>query len=272
VNLFNKLRQIDVRILFLLFFGGVFYDALGSGMNLKTPMHLLAAVAGFLGTDILFNYLRHRKFVFPLSGVVSSCGTFILISGPHLWPTYLCGFLGCYSKHFIRFDDRHWFNPVNIGALLTLFYYREFAQNGASTFSGNVYMLPYLITLGLLLTYCARRIIVSLSYVGTFFAIHYAFLRDTLPLNASAMVSPPFMLFVFFMISDPKTSPNKWSNQILFGALIAGVESYLRYTRTLHSSLWALIIVCALRLTYCMIIRAKFSSREKNLALNSEAA
>jgi enediyne biosynthesis protein E5 len=272
VNLFKHLKKIDVRYLFLLFFGGVFFDALGSGMSLKTPMHLLAATVGFLGSDILFNYLRHRKFIVPLSGIVSSCGTFILISGPYLWPTFLCGLLGSYSKHFFRFNDKHWFNPVNIGALATLFYFREYAQNGASTFSGNVYMIPYLIILGLTLTYCANRIIVSLSYVGVFFAIHFAFLRDSLPLNASAMMSPPFMLYVFFMISDPKTSPSKLKNQILFGALLAVVESYLRYSRILNSPLWALVIVCALRLAYCTLVQPKLASREKSLALNSEAA
>lgn len=239
----QKLRSIDARIFFLLFFLGVFVDAFALGIKMKTPVQLVAAFIGALGTDILLNYVRHRKWIFPLSGLVSSCGTFMLLTTPHVWPYLLVGFLSIYSKHFITYNNRHIFNPVNFGATLGLFYLGDYVQNGASTWSGSYNMLPYLVVLGTILVTHAGSFFLSASYLLAFYLVHTFYLYQFLPVNIASFSAPPFMLFVFFMISDPRTTPRKIVPQILFGTSVALVEAVFKYNKILNGGLWTLLII-----------------------------
>ncbi len=247
----DKIRKIDPRYLFLLFFLGVFADAFLFHTHMKSPWQLLAAVAGALGTDVLFNYFRHKKWTFPQSGLVSSCGTFTLISSPIVWPYFLLGFLAIYSKHFITFSNKHIFNPVNFGACLVLFYCNDVVQNGGSTWSGRYFMIPYLLLVGTFLTLVAGRFIVSASYLAFFWLFDYFYLGQHLPANITSLAAPPFMLFIFFMISDPKTTPKVWWHQMLFAAAVVFIEGMFKLNRIPNGVLWALLITCAL---YAVII------------------
>lgn len=239
----DKIRSIDPRWLFLLFFSGVFFDTFYFSTNMKTFWQLVMGVTGALGSDILFNYLRHRKWIFPQSGLVTSCGTFVLISSPVTWPFFLLGFLSIYSKHFVTYNGRHIFNPVNFGAVLVLFYCNDCVQNGASTWSGNYFMIPYLVSVGVLLTILARRIVVSLAYLSLFVLFDKLYLHQFSPANITALASPPFMLFIFFMISDPKTTPKEWWRQILFAFGVVLIEGYCKINKIPNSLLWGLFVV-----------------------------
>lgn len=251
----NAFRKIDPRYLFLCFFLGVFADAFCFGINMKTKTQLLCAILGALGTDIVFNRLRHGKWIFPLSGLVSSCGTFMLISSPYNWPFFLLGFLATYSKHFVTFAGRHVFNPVNFGAAFCLFYLQDFVQSGSSSWSGNFFMLPYLVLFGTLLVMKANSLIICLSYLAAFALVHFLYLAPHLPVNIASFSSPPFMLFIFFMISDPKTTPRQLLPQIAFGASIAVVEGYFKISRILNGGIWALLIVSLVYLFLIPLIK-----------------
>ncbi len=238
----NKIKSIDPRYLFLLFFLGVFFDTFYFPTFMKSPAQLALAIIGALGTDILLNFIRHKKWIFPQSGLVSSCGTFMLISSPSYWPFFLLGFLAIYSKHFITWNGRHIFNPVNFGAALVLFYCNDCVQNGASTWSGNFFMIPYLATVGILLTFIAGRLIVSLSYLTFFVMFHHLYLGQFLPANITSLAAPPFMLFIFFMISDPRTSPGKWWHQVLFALAIVIMEGMFKLNKIPNGVLWSLLM------------------------------
>lgn len=239
----NKIKSIDARYLFLFFFIGVFVDAFCFKIYMKSYSQLGFSIIGALGTDILINRIKKGRFIFPLSGLISSCGTFILISSPYNWPFLVLGALAIYSKHFIVFRGKHIFNPVNFGAALTLYYLHEYVQGGAGSWSGNFFMIPYLTALGCLLVWKAGSLPICLSYLGSFFLTDLFFLKDELPVNIASFASPPFFLFVFFMISDPATTPRRLRSQLLFGFLVAAVEGYFKLNRVFNGGLWSLLVV-----------------------------
>lgn len=242
--MWQKIKKVDPRLLFVLFFLGVIFDTFFFKTYMKTFTQLIFALVGALGTDIALNYIRHRKFIFPLSGLVSSCGTFILIASPFNWPFFAMGFASIWSKHFITLKGRHIFNPVNFGAMMCLFYLQDIVQNGGSSWSGNYFMIPYLSILGALLVWRANSLALCLSYIASFLIVHFGFLAPHLPVNIASFSAPPFMLFIFFMISDPGTTPRKISSQIIFGSSVAIVEGFFKINRILNGGIWALAIVC----------------------------
>jgi Na+-translocating ferredoxin:NAD+ oxidoreductase RnfD subunit len=56
-----------------------------------------------------------------------------------------------------------------------------------------------------------------------------------------------FMLFSFFMIPDPATTPSRIRDQWAFGGAIAAIYGILQQNGIVYGFFWGLIITCAVR-------------------------
>ena len=61
------------------------------------------------------------------------------------------------------------------------------------------------------------------------------------------MTGMAFILFTFYMVTDPATTPARKRGQILFGAGVAAVYGFLVVCHVVFGLFFALTIVCALR-------------------------
>ena len=61
------------------------------------------------------------------------------------------------------------------------------------------------------------------------------------------MTGVAFILFTFYMVTDPATSPVRRRSQLLFGAGVAAAYSFLVVCHVVFALFFALTIVCALR-------------------------
>jgi Na+-translocating ferredoxin:NAD+ oxidoreductase RnfD subunit len=101
-------------------------------------------------------------------------------------------------------------------------------------------------TLGSLILARLRRFHICLSYVGTFVALSGVrslitgtpWLADVAPLTG-----PMYQLFVFFMITDPKTTVRSKKGQCLVAVLIAVVEAGMRLDSVVDAPYYALFLV-----------------------------
>jgi len=59
------------------------------------------------------------------------------------------------------------------------------------------------------------------------------------------MLSGSFILFTFFMVTDPQTSPGTVRGRVLYGVAVAAVDAVLRVLGVPYSLFLALLIVCA---------------------------
>jgi Na+-translocating ferredoxin:NAD+ oxidoreductase RnfD subunit len=170
---------------------------------------------------------------------------------------------------------RHFFNPSNFGitATLLLFPIVGIAQPYQFTehFSGaGDFVLPGLIIItGTFLN--ARftgRLPLIAAWVGGFAlqACVRSFIFDT-PLAAALtpMTGVAFILFTFYMVTDPATSPARTRGQLLFGAGVAAAYGFLVFCHVVFALFFALTIVCALRgvSLYVDAFEARQQAREK---------
>ena len=100
--------------------------------------------------------------------------------------------------------------------------------------------------LGSIIIYRAKRIHISAVYVASFFA--FAFLRswitgDPWRAEIAPITGPMYQLFVFFMVTDPKTTvrSKKWQCVVVF--IVAFVEMLLRLNQVVFAPLYALFLV-----------------------------
>ena len=161
------------------------------------------------------------------SAAITGISLALLLRATNIWLFLGAGILAMLSKKLIRFRDAHIFNPANfaITALLV------FAPNAAWVASGvwGKYWLLVIIfcSYGLFLTQKVQRLDISVSFLLFYLGLHalrLLWLGDPFTLLGFRANSLALIVFSFFMISDPKTTPNARSGRILFSFLVAIVS------------------------------------------------
>jgi enediyne biosynthesis protein E5 len=182
------------------------------------------------------------------SALISGLSLCLLLRTDRLVLAALAGFVAIASKFVVRVDGKHVFNPTNFGITLLL-------ALGAPVWVspgqwGNVAFFALLMaSLGGLVVNRAARGDVTLAFLGAWAAILFGralWLGQRFAIPLHQLQSGALLLFAFFMISDPRTTPRSRAGRILFAALVAGgagTVQFLMY-RT-NGLLWSLV-VCSL--------------------------
>jgi hypothetical protein len=227
-------------ISFILLVGHLFYGILESFE--RTGL----AIAVALITELVLGRIFFGKWLNLASAYISGISVGILIRSPAFWPFALGSAISIMSKYVLRVKDRHLWNPSNFGICALLFLAPETVA--ALTIQWGNFLPPLLIIwiLGAVIIWRAKRIHISATYVASFFV--FAFLRswitgDSWHSEIAAITGPMYQLFVFFMITDPKTTvkSTKWQCVVVF--MVALVEMLLRLNQVIYAPLYALFIV-----------------------------
>lgn len=165
------------------------------------------------------------------------------------------------SKYIFRVPvgngTRHFFNPSNFGIAITLLLFPWVGISPPYHFTENLvgaadWLLPLLIivlgsSLNIQLT---GKLPLILSWCIGF--ILQALLRHTVfgtPLVAALlpMSGVAFILFTFYMVTDPATTPRDTLGQIRFGLVVAATYGLLVTVHIVFGLFFALVIVSGLR-------------------------
>jgi Na+-transporting NADH:ubiquinone oxidoreductase subunit NqrB len=204
------------------------------------------AIATAIGTEIVLGYLTYGRIPHPASAYISGISCGILLRSPFLWPYVLCAFISILTKYVLRINGRHIWNPSNFGVSAVLF----LAPQTASLLSiqwGNV-VAPMVViwTLGSVIVWRAGRFHQSATYVASFLAFSWVRAAVTgTPWLASVapLTGPMYQLYVFFMITDPKTSVRSKWGQAATVFVVALVEMVLRLNEVVYAPFYALFFV-----------------------------
>ncbi len=202
-------------------------------------------------TSILVELILGRLFsgAWPhlASAYVSGISVGMLIRSPAFWPYALCSAISITSKYLIRVDGRHIWNPSNLGVVAMLVLAAD-SVAGLSVQWGNT-LLPMAVVwcFGSIIVYRLGRFHITLAYVAAFalFSVLRAWATGhPWPAEVAPLTGPMYQLFIFFMITDPKTTvraSKRW--QCLVAVLVAALEAAFRLLRLVHAPYYALFLV-----------------------------
>jgi len=205
----------------------------------------IAIVAALL-TELILGRIFTGKFPNLASAYITGISVGILVRSPAVWPYLLCAVVSIMSKYVLRVKGRHIWNPSNFGISVLLF----LAPETVATLSiqwGN-YLLPMIVIwcLGSVIIYRVRRFHITATYVISF--VLFAFLRSWITgspwqSEIAPLTGPMYQLFIFFMVTDPKTTVRKkfWQCVVVF--LVAVVEMILRLNQVVYAPFYALFLV-----------------------------
>jgi len=183
----------------------------------------------------------------PRSALISGLSLCLLLRTNHVALAAAGAVIAIASKFVLRVRGKHIFNPTNFGLVAMML-----ATNGAVWVSpgqwGNVAFFGFLmVCVGGLVVMRAGRSDVTLAFLGAYLALvigRSLWLGEPMAIPLHRLQSGALLLFAFFMISDPRTTPDSRLGRILFAAVVA-YGAWLvqfRHFRT-NGPLWSLALL-----------------------------
>jgi hypothetical protein len=207
---------------------------------------LFLAIGTSIAAELVLGRAALGRWPHLASAYISGISVGILIRSPFFWPYALCSALTILSKYVLRWRGHHLWNPSNFGVSAMLLLYPAAVASLSIQWGNTLWPMLVVWTIGLLIIARLRRFHICACYVASFVALSWVrsritgtpWLADVAPLTG-----PMYQLFVFFMITDPKTTVPGWRGQCLVAVLVAVVEAGLRLVGVVDAPYYALFLV-----------------------------
>ena len=204
------------------------------------------AIGTSIAVEIALGLLFTGKVPHLASAYISGISVGMLVRSPEIWPYALCSAISITSKYLIRVDGRHLWNPSNLGIVAMLVLAADTVAGLSVQWGNNLLPMVVVWSFGAVIIHALGRFHITLTYVASFIA--FAWMRAAItghPLlsEVAPITGPMYQLFIFFMITDPKTSVRTFRGQVLVAFLVAATEAALRLMEFVHAPYYALFIV-----------------------------
>ncbi|HEY8695957.1 MAG TPA: RnfABCDGE type electron transport complex subunit D [Chloroflexota bacterium] len=212
-----------------------------------TPLQVALAVVAAWLTEMVLARTARAEWQLPLSATISGLSVGLLLRSIELWPFFAASFLAIASKYALRFAGRHVFNPSNLG--ITLLLILPFTETRLDPGQWpNLGLLLFLVAaLGVVVLFMARRLALVLPFAaGWAVVLAIGALATGFPLSAAPrpLLTGSAILFAFFMLTDPRTTPPRPAGQALFGAATGVLGGALMLAGVPYAIFLALLLVC----------------------------
>ena len=207
------------------------------GFGIKALLPVLIAVITATLLDLLIEYYKSKIWQFPQSALIS--GLFIggLLAQDLQWYVYvIAAIIAILSKHLIKFQQKHIFNPANLGVLLVSV---VFGVSHTWWISSPLVLVlifgifiiwrlgRFDLTIGFLAGYYLINSIIELARGSSFNDIYYTIINGGV-----------IYFFAMYMLIEPRTSPAQRKQRIVYGILVALLfVAFAQYPVFYHSSL-----------------------------------
>jgi Na+-transporting NADH:ubiquinone oxidoreductase subunit NqrB len=203
--------------------------------------------ATLIGVALLTQWSCTRLWRLPVfdarSALISGLSLCLLLRTNSAGLAVLAAVITIASKFLLRFNGKHLFNPTNFGIVAMMALTGEVWVSPGQW--GNVTFFAFLMAcLGGLVVNRAARSDVTYAFIGFYTALVFGrslWLGEPMAIPVHRLESGALLLFTFFMISDPKTTPSSRVGRILFALLVAYGAWYVQFRlfRT-NGLLWSL--------------------------------
>jgi Na+-transporting NADH:ubiquinone oxidoreductase subunit NqrB len=196
----------------------------------------IARVTLLLATALATQYLGGRLVGLPRfdprSALISGLSLCLLLRTNSEALAVLTAVVTIASKFVLRRNGKHLFNPTNFGLvamiLATQAVWVSPGQWGSAAFLGFL-----LACLGGLVVNRAARSDITLAFLASYGALLFLraeWLGDPMSIPLHQLESGALLIFAFFMISDPKTTPDSRAGRILFAILVAAGDAIVHFS------------------------------------------
>lgn len=242
--------QVSFQSIFLLY--GILF------LHWHTDLgHYAISIGACLLFQNAFECVRQKRWI-PLSQfdrwgfsvLISAMSLCLLLKVNHWYTSLLAAFITVAGKYLLQWKGKHLVNPSALGIVAVLLLTND-AWLSPGQWGSTAVIFFLVITLGTIVITGVQRLDISLAFLFTYCFLLY--MRQMLYLDWPAdfflhsISTGSLLLFSFFMISDPKTSPNHPIARIIWAMGIAAVSFYLSaFQWKYNTPIWVLVAAAPL--------------------------
>jgi Na+-transporting NADH:ubiquinone oxidoreductase subunit NqrB len=232
------------------------------------PLASACAIVACLLTQAAFS----RAMNVPVdlrSPLITALSLSLLLRADVAWMHAIAGVIAIASKFLVRIDGKHIFNPAGF-AIVALLLLHAGVWISPGQWGAQLWFAAFVGLLAVLVLQAARRADIALYFLGShalMLAARALWLGDPWAIPLHQMESGSLLIFAFFMISDPRTSPDSRLGRFVFAFSVAALAHYLAFFVQMRPALYfALIALSPATLFIDRVLPApRFAWREPSL-------
>jgi len=196
-----------------------------------------------LGIILVFTFLLEYLFSlyektkihhFPFSSLTTAIGVVFMMVSAQYWVYFVVITLALLQKHFLHLKAGHIFNPSNFALIMALLLFYDKAHIVLGQLGDDAWLLYIVLCIGTVILWQAKRWMISLVFVLSYLVFQYIFIVALDPLIIfediyERFYSISFVVFILFMLTDPRTTPTKIWKQVLFALSVALTATLMDY-------------------------------------------
>ena len=178
----------------------------------------MLAIATAIAIELVLGKLFTGKIPHLASAYISGISIGMLVRSPEIWPYALCSAISISSKYLIRVDGRHIWNPSNLGIVAMLVLAADTVASLSVQWGNTLLPMVTVWLFGAVIINALGRFHITLTYVVSFIAfaaVRAAVTGHPFLAEAAPITGPMYQLYIFFMITDPKTTVRTKQGQML---------------------------------------------------------
>ena len=223
---------------------GVGVLALDFGIRLSNAIAIMltAQAVQYLGTR-----MAGLPRFDPLSALITSLSLTLLLRTDLPALAVAAAAIAIGSKFLVRVRGKHVFNPANV-ALVSLMLLSERAWVSSGQWGSATIGAFALACLGFLVLTRAKRAETTMAFLIGYAALLFGralWLGDPLSIPAHQLQNGALLIFAFFMISDPKTTPDAAAGRVIYAAIVAAVAFAIQFLFYQPNGPILALILCA---------------------------
>jgi Na+-transporting NADH:ubiquinone oxidoreductase subunit NqrB len=203
-----------------------------------------------LGASILAQLLGARIFGLPFewrSATITGLSLSLLLRTGTPAIMALAAAFAILSKFLFRTRGKHLFNPAAFGIVAVLLGTRE-AWVSPGQWGGSAWFAAFILLLAGAVLTRAPRMDTALAFLAAHLALlvaRAAWLGDPAAIPLHQMMTGSLLIFAFFMITDPRTTPDSRIGRVVFAVSVAAVAHALSFFGQVRPALYFSLLLIA---------------------------
>lgn len=230
--------------------------------------HVVLIISGLLFQLIADSIVGKKISADPLikragwKSVLISCLSLCLLLKTNSWMVCVVATaITIFGKYLLKVNGRHIFNPSALGIAATVYITGQ-AWISPGQWGSNMVLLAGIFSLGIIIVTRVQQLDITIAFFATYSLLLYVryilYLGWPADFFMQSVSTGSLLLFSFFMISDPKTSPDHSLARIIWAVIVAAIAFYLSAFKYINGApIWVLVCTQPLVPIFNRYLKAK---------------
>jgi Na+-transporting NADH:ubiquinone oxidoreductase subunit NqrB len=209
------------------------------------PLNSALAILTSLATQALCSRLARLPSIDLRSPLITGLSLSLLLRADEPWVHAIAAAVAIASKFVLRHNGKHIWNPAGFAIVALLLVLPDHVWISPGQWGSSAWFAALASFLAVLVLGAARRGDIALFFLaahGAPLVARALWLGDPLAIPLHQLQSGSLLIFAFFMISDPRTSPDSRLGRFLFALAVALLAHRLAFFWQMRPALYVALI------------------------------